>query len=121
MKLGPGTGGGRGGGKMKKQIVTILMAWGAMFVGIDTTPAQDQSPAQKRIMIERGEKVRGQRLQLLKKVVESYNGCKILADENELTGLIINGKTYSDFTIVIRDAKRTIVVVTADGIVSFDY
>jgi 2-dehydro-3-deoxygluconokinase len=33
----------------------------------------------------------------------------------------INGKTYSDFTVVIRDAKRTIVVVTGDGVISFDY
>lgn len=106
---------------MKKKIVTILVALGAMIVGIDGIPAQDQGPAQKRIMIERGEKVKGQRLKLLKKVVESYNGCQVLANENELTGLIINGKTYRDFTIVIRDAKRTIVVVTADGVVSFDY
>ena len=106
---------------MKKKIVTILVAWGAMIVGIVGVPAQDQGPAQKRIMIERGEKVQGQRLKLLKKVVESYNGCKVLAEGNELTGLIINGKTYSDFTIVIRDAKRTIVVVTTDGVVSFDY
>ena len=106
---------------MKKQIVTILMALGAMILGVDKIPAQDQGPAQKRIMIERGEKVKGQRLKLLKKVVESYNGCQVLANENELTGLIINGKTYSDFTIVIRDAKRTIVVVTADGVISFDY
>lgn len=106
---------------MKKRIVTILIILGAMIVGIDTTPAQDQGPAQKRIMIERGEKVKGQRLKLLKKVVESYNGCRVLTEGNELTGLIINGKTYSDFTIVIRDAKRTIVVVTADGVVSFDY
>ncbi len=106
---------------MKMRFVTILMAWGAMLTGIESAPAQDQSPAQKRIMIERGEKVKGHRLKLLKKVVESYNGCQVLTDGNELTGLIINGKTYSDFTIVIRDAKRTIVVVTADGVISFDY
>ncbi len=105
---------------MKRQIVTILMA-GMMVIGLDAAPAQDQTPAQRRILIERGEKVRGHRLQLLKKVVESYNGCKVLAEGNELTGLIINGKTYSDFTVVIRDAKRTIVVVTADGVISFDY
>ncbi len=101
--------------------VILLITLGTLFAGIDNTRAQEQSPAQKRIMIERGEKVKGQRLKLLKKVVESYYGCKVLAEENELTGLIINGKTYSDFTVVIRDAKRTIVVVTADGVISFDY
>ena len=106
---------------MKKHFVTILMAWGAMLAGIESVPAQDQTPAQKRIMIERGEKVKGHRLKLLKRVVESYNGCQVLTDGNELTGLIINGKTYRDFTVVIRDAKRTIVVVTADGVISLDY
>jgi len=106
---------------MKKQIATLLMAWGIMLAGIEAAPAQDQTPAQKRIMIDRGEKVKGHRLKLLKKVVESYNGCQVLTEGNELTGLIINGKTYSDFTVVIRDAKRTIVVVTGDGIISFDY
>jgi hypothetical protein len=106
---------------MKKQIMTVLLILGVMVAGADRIPAQGRGPAQKRIMIERGEKVKGQRLKLVKKVVESYKGCQVLSDGNELTGLVINGKTYSDFTIVIRDAKRTIVVVTADGIVSFDY
>jgi hypothetical protein len=106
---------------MKMHFVTILMVWGAAVAAIGTAPAQEETPAQKRIMIERGEKVMGQRLQLLMNVVESYEGCKVLAEGNRLTGLIINGKTYSDFTVVIRDAKRTIVVVMADGVVSFDY
>ncbi len=106
---------------MKIQIATMLMAWGFMLTGLEVVSAQDQTPAQKRILIERGEKVKGHRLQLLKKVVESYNGCKVLSDGNELTGLIINGKTYSDFRVIIRDAKRTIVVVTVDGVISFDY
>ena len=106
---------------MKKQIMTILLILGVMVVGADRIPAQDPKPAQKRIMIELGEKVKGQRLKLVKKVVESYKGCQVLSEGDELTGLVINGKTYSDFTIVIRDTKRTIVVVTADGIVSFDY
>lgn len=106
---------------MKMKIAAILIAWGATLAGMDAIPAQEQTPAQKRILIERGEKVKGHRLKLLKKVVESYNGCQVLSDGNELTGLIINGKTYSDFTVVIRDAKRTIVVVTADGVISFDY
>jgi hypothetical protein len=106
---------------MKKQIVIFLLILGVMVAGADRIPAQDQGPAQKRIMIERGEKVKGQRLKLVKKVVESYKGCQVLSEGDELTGLVINGKTFGDFTIVIRDAKRTIVVVTADGIVSFDY
>jgi hypothetical protein len=38
-----------------------------------------------------------------------------------LTVLIINDKTYADFTLIIRDAKKTIIVVTPDGVVSFDY
>ena len=106
---------------MKKSIVTLLLALGAMVAWMDEIPAQDRGPAQKRIMIERGEKVKGQRLKLVKRVVESYKGCQVLSEGQELTGLVINGKTYSDFTIVIRDAKRTIVVVTSDGVVSFDY
>jgi hypothetical protein len=83
--------------------------------------AQEQTPAQKRILIERGEKVTGQRLKLVKRVIESYRGCQVLAEGNELKGLIINGKEYNDFTIVVRDKKKTIIVVTADGVVSFDY
>src|SRR3989304_8536704 len=81
--------------------------------------AQGSGPAQKRIMVERGEKVTGQRLALVKKVVESYQGCRVLSDGKELTGLVINGKTYADFTLIVRDAKKTIIVVTADGVVSF--
>ena len=83
--------------------------------------AQGQAAAQKRIMMERGEKVTGRRLALVKKVVESYQGCRVLAEGNELKGLVINGKTYADFTLIIRDAKKTIIVVTSDGVVSFDY
>jgi len=83
--------------------------------------AQGQGSAQKRIMMERGEKVTGQRLALVKKAVESYQGCQVLSNNNELTGLVINGKTYGDFTLVIRDAKKTIIVATPDGVVSFDY
>jgi len=86
-------------------------------------PAQvkDSTPAQKRIMIERGEKITGKRLALVKKVIESYKDCEVLSQENELTGLRINGKFYSDFTLVVRDAKKTIIVVTPDGVISFDY
>jgi hypothetical protein len=83
--------------------------------------AQEQGPAQKRILMERGDKVTGQRLKLVKKVIESYRGCQVLSEGNELKGLIINGKEYTDFTLVIRDKKKTIIVVTADGVVSFDY
>ena len=82
---------------------------------------QESTPAQKRIMIERGEKVSGKRLELVKKVIESYKDCEVLAKGNELTGLRINGKLYSDFTLVVRDAKRTIIVATPDGVVTFDY
>jgi hypothetical protein len=82
---------------------------------------QESTPAQKRILIERGEKVSGKRLELVKKVIESYKDCEVLAKGNELTGLRINGKLYSDFTLVVRDAKRTIIVATPDGVVSFDY
>jgi len=62
-----------------------------MGTGMMKMWAEDQGPAQKRILMERGEKVKGQPL------------------------------AYQDFTLVIRDAKRMIIVVTADGIVSFDY
>jgi hypothetical protein len=83
--------------------------------------AQETTTAQKRILIERGEKVTGKRLELVKKVIESYRDCEVLARGNELAGLRINGKLYSDFTLVVRDAKRTIIVVTPDGVVTFDY
>ncbi len=38
-----------------------------------------------------------------------------------MTGLRINGTLYSEFTLVVRDAKKTIIVVTPDGVISFDY
>ena len=82
---------------------------------------QDSSPAQKRILMERGEKITGARLDLVRRVIESYKDCGVLSKGNELTGLRINGKLYSDFTLVIRDAKRTLIVVTPDGVVTFDY
>jgi hypothetical protein len=83
--------------------------------------AQETTTAQKRILIERGEKVTGKRLELVKKVIESYKDCEVLTRGNELAGLRINGKLYSDFTLLVRDAKRTIIVVTPDGVVTFDY
>lgn len=106
---------------MKKWIpVTALV----LFLAVPGTAeiwGQGSGPAQKRIMVERGERVTGQRLVLVKQVVESYQGCQVLSDGKELTGLVINGKTYADFTLIVRDAKKTIIVVTADGVVSFDY
>ena len=83
--------------------------------------AQDTGKAQKRILMERGEKATGARLDLVRRVIEGYKDCKVLASGNELKGLQINGKMYQDFTLVIREAKRTIIVVTADGVVAFDY
>jgi hypothetical protein len=106
---------------MKKWIpVAALVLFWAVPGGAEIW-AQGPGSAQKRIMVERGEKVTGRRLALVKKVVESYQGCRILSDGKELTGLVINGKTYGDFTLIVRDAKKTIIVVTADGVVSFDY
>jgi len=105
---------------MKKWLVPVLAAF-LSWVMAGEMRAQEQKGAQKRIMMERGEKVKGQRLKLVKRVIESYEGCQILAKGNELTGLVLNGKTYQDFTIIIRDAKRTIMVVTSDGVVTFDY
>jgi len=106
---------------MIKWILVTTLALFLASSGVVETWAQTQGPAQKRIMMERGEKVKGQRLRLVKKVVESYKGCKVLSDGKELTGLIINGKPYADFTLIIRDAKKTIIVVTVDGVVTFDY
>ena len=100
----------------------IVLALGFfLFSGMAQVPAQESTPAQKRIMIERGEKITGKRLELVKKVIESYKDCEVLSQGNELTGLRINGKLYSDFTLVVRDVKRTIIVATPDGVVSFDY
>jgi len=106
---------------MKKLVAVLLMSGFALGIGVCGAWAQEQSPAQKRILTERAEKVTGQRLELAKRVIESYQGCRVLSEGNELAGLIINGKTYQDFTLVIRDAKKTIVVATEDGIFSFDY
>jgi len=100
----------------------IVLALGFfVFSGMTQVQAQETTPAQKRIMIERGEKVSGKRLELVKKVIESYKDCEVLTRGNELAGLRINGKLYSDFTLVVRDAKKTIIVVTPDGVVTFDY
>ncbi len=100
----------------------IVLALGFyLFSGMTPVPAQESTPAQKRILMQRGEKVTGKRLELVKKVIEGYKNCEVLAKGNELTGLRINGKLYSDFTLVVRDAKRTIIVVTPDGVFTFDY
>jgi hypothetical protein len=103
-----------------KIILPFLFLIGPLFGG-EGMSAGDQTPAQKRILMNRGEIVRGQRLKLVKEVIESYAGCRVLSDGNEMSGFILNGKTYSDFTIIIRDEKRTIIIVTADGVVTFDY
>ncbi|MCX5909731.1 MAG: hypothetical protein NTY64_21790 [Deltaproteobacteria bacterium] len=107
---------------MSKNWAAALMAIVfSLFCGGIEAFCQEQGNAQKRILMERGEKVTGQRLKLVKKVIESYRGCQVLAEGNELKGLIIDGKEYQDFTLVIRDKKKTIIVVTADGVVTFDY
>jgi len=106
---------------MKNWIAVTTLVLFLAVSGIGEIWAQGPGSAQKRIMMERGEKVMGQRLDLVKRVVESYQGCNVLSDGKELTGLVINGKTYADFTLIIRDAKKTIIVATPDGVVSFDY
>ncbi len=58
---------------------------------------------------------------MVRKVIESYKDCEVLASRNELRGLHIERKLYGDSTLIIQDVKRTIIVVTADGVVSFDY
>jgi hypothetical protein len=106
---------------MKTRLGVILAVGIFLFPGFPNAQTQESTPAQKRIMIERGEKVTGKRLELVKRVIESYKDCEVLSQGNELTGLRINGKLYSDFTLVVRDAKGTIIVATPDGVVSFDY
>jgi len=106
---------------MRKCFGVILAVGLFLIPGLLHAQTQESTPAQKRILIERGEKVTGKRLELVKKVIESYRDCEVLSQGNELTGLRINGKLYSDFTLVVRDAKRTIIVATSDGVVSFDY
>ena len=96
-------------------LVFFLSPW------IAQAQVKEATPAQKRILIERGEKITGKRLALVKKVIESYKDCEVLSEGNELTGLRINGTLYSEFTLVVRDAKKTIIVVTPDGVISFDY
>ena len=106
---------------MKKWIPVTALVLFLAVPEIAEIWAQGSGPAQKRIIVERGEKATGERLALVKKVVESYEGCRVFSDGKELTGLVVNGKTYADFTLIVRDAKKTIIVVTADGVVSFDY
>ncbi len=102
--------------------IGIVLAIAFFFCSwIAQAQTQDSTPAQKRIMIDRGEKVTGKRLEMVRKVIESYKDCEVLAKGNELTGLRINGILYSDFTVVVRDAKRTIIVATPDGVIAFDY
>lgn len=108
---------------MKRILPLGLITMWAAFGAWETVGSQvpERTPAQKRILMERGEKVKGQRLRLVQQVIESYQGCQVIAEGNELTGLIINGKEYREFTLIIREPKKTIIVVTADGVVSFDY
>lgn len=102
-----------------------LIFWGALGLIIISPEidlqANEQNAAQKRILFERGEKVRGQRLELLRRVLEKYAGCRVIAKDNELIGLIIDGRTYHDFSVIIRDEKKSILVITPDGVVNFDY
>ncbi|MEW6614297.1 MAG: hypothetical protein AB1401_02340 [Thermodesulfobacteriota bacterium] len=106
---------------MKKLGVIILLGLFSLCLEGSGVWGQEYGQAQKRIMIERAEKVTGKKLELVKRVVEKYKDCRVLFEGNKLTGLVINGKIYRDFTMVIRDAKKTIIVVTADGVASFDY
>jgi hypothetical protein len=109
------------GKKMKKWIAAVFGVLISLSFYTTGVWAQEANKAQKRILMERGEKVMGARLELVRKVIESYQDCEVLTKSNELSGLRINGKLYQDFTLIIRDAKRTIIVVTADGVISFDY
>ena len=105
----------------KRMKVLIPVALFLLATGVEEISAQEKGAAQQRILIERGEKVMGARLELVRQVIERYKDCRVFSEGNELKSLVIDGKTYNDFTIVIRDAKRTIIVVTADGVISFDY
>lgn len=107
--------------RMKIWVRTIFLVLAFLSLGLQEGLAQEKSKAQKRILMERGEKVTGARLALVRKAIESYKDCEVLTSGNEIQELRINGKLYRDFTLIIRDAKRTIIVVTADGVVSFDY
>ena len=106
---------------MKIWLRAIFLILAVCSLDLQGVLAQEKSKPQKQILMERGEKIMGARLELVREVIESYKDCQVLTSGNELKGLRINGKLYQDFTLVIRDAKRTIIVVTADGVVSFDY
>ena len=106
---------------MKRAALLILAFLFALSLWPFEAGAQAPGGAQKRILMERGEKVMGARLELVRKVIESYQDCEVLTSGNELKGLRINGKLYQDFTVIVRDSKKTIIVVTPDGVVSFDY
>ena len=106
---------------MRMRLIAMFLIFAFCSPGLQGTLAQEKSKAQKQILMERGEKVTGARLELVRKVIESYQDCEVLTKGDELSGLWINGKLYRDFTLIVRDAKRTIIVVTADGVISFDY
>jgi hypothetical protein len=106
---------------MKIWLRAIFLILAGCSLSLQGVLAQEKNKPQKRILMERGEKVTGARLALVRKVVESYQDCEVLIKGNELSGLRINGRLYQDFTLIIRDTKRTIIVVTADGVISFDY
>jgi hypothetical protein len=106
---------------MKIWLRAIFLILAVCSLDLQGVLAQEKSELQKQILMERGEKIMGARLELVREVIESYKDCQVLTSGNELKGLRINGKLYQDFTLVIRDAKRTIIVVTADGVLSFDY
>ncbi len=93
----------------------------SVLSGAPGTWAQDSGNAQKRILLERVEKVTGARLDLVRRVLAGYKDCEVLTSGGELSGLRINGKLYQDFTLVIREEKRTMILVTADGVFHFDY
>lgn len=101
--------------------MVILFMWTFFSSHLISLGSEEKGSAQKRILFERGEKVRGQRLDLVRRVIESYQGCKVISQGNELTGLIINDRPYHDFTIIIREEKKTIFIITADGVLNFDY
>ncbi len=104
---------------MKKAF--FMIAGALLIFGVTGAMAQQAGQAQKRILLERGEKVTGARLALVRSVIESYQDCEVLSNGNAITGLRINGKLYQDFTLIIREPKKTIVLVTADGVFNFDY
>ena len=63
---------------MKIWLRAIFLILAVCSLDLQGVLAQEKSKPQKRILMERGEKMMGARLELVRKVIESYQDCEVL-------------------------------------------